>query len=70
MTLLGDLNANALTLSLSDVLAASNTTDTLVVQGGTTDSVNLDGTWSLLDTVAWHGASYSVQVPLIRSPIS
>lgn len=57
---LGDLNANVLSLSVNDVLAASGTTDTLVVQGGTTDSVNLDGTWSLLNTVAWHGASYSV----------
>ena len=57
---LSDTNANALTLTLSDVLGTSSTSDTLKVQGGTGDSVVLDATWSLISNVTFGGAQYSV----------
>ncbi|MNH72213.1 hypothetical protein D3C73_243720 [compost metagenome] len=58
---LGDQYANTLTLSLADVLAASDTTDVLVVQGGTTDTVTLtDSGWSVVGNQIWRGDTYQV----------
>ncbi|WP_411705273.1 Ig-like domain-containing protein, partial [Edaphovirga cremea] len=58
---LGDNYANTLTLSLADVLATSDTTDVLVVQGGSTDAVTLtDGGWSVVGNQIWRGDTYQV----------
>ena len=58
---LGDNYANTLTLTLDDVLAASDTTDVLVVQGGSTDIVSLADTgWSSIGTQIWRGDTYQV----------
>ncbi|WP_283957803.1 type I secretion C-terminal target domain-containing protein [Variovorax sp. 3P27G3] len=57
---LGDKNANTLKLSLSDVLGASGTTDTLVVLGGRTDRVVLEDSWSLAGSQVWRGEKYNV----------
>jgi hypothetical protein len=57
---LGDQNANTLTLTVADVLAASESSDALVVQGGAGDTVNLDGGWHSIGTQMWRGETYQV----------
>jgi hypothetical protein len=58
---LGDTEINQLTLSLSDVLGASSTTDQLLVQGGAGDTVDLDlAKWSTAATQTYKGESYAV----------
>jgi hypothetical protein len=58
---LGDSGTNQLTLSLSDVLGASSTTDQLLVQGGAGDTVDLDlAKWSTAATQTYKGESYAV----------
>nr|WP_282705589.1 Ig-like domain-containing protein [Budvicia aquatica] len=58
---MGDEYANVLSLTLQDVLNASDTTDVLVVQGGVTDSVNLTDTgWYSVGSQIWRGDTYQV----------
>ncbi len=58
---LGDKNANQLTLTLNDVVNASDTTDVLVIQGGSSDSVNLtDAGWYSVGSQIWRGDTYQV----------
>jgi hypothetical protein len=49
--LVAGAGTNQLTLTASDVLAMSTTTNTLTVEGDTADSV-LSGGWSLVGTAA------------------
>ena len=66
---LGDTNANTLTISLADLLAVTDDTNggtnkTLVIQGGTTDKVDIDlnaaTAWAAEGNVTWHGQIYTV----------
>ena len=60
---LGDANPNTLTLSLSDVLGASTTSDSLVILGGPGDQVDINmSDWSLAGTAALRGESYNVYI--------
>ncbi|MFN7098586.1 MAG: hypothetical protein ACK4PR_13690, partial [Gammaproteobacteria bacterium] len=51
-----DASANTLTLSLGDVLSISDTTDTLFVDGNSSDHVVTTDTWSVGGTEV-HGAN-------------
>ncbi|KAB2723295.1 Ig-like domain-containing protein [Brucella intermedia] len=57
---LGNEYANTLTLTLEDVLGASETTDTLFVRGGEDDNVVLDEGWELVGSEEWQGETYAV----------
>ncbi|WP_454903847.1 Ig-like domain-containing protein [Variovorax gossypii] len=67
---LGDKNANILKLTLADVLGASGTTDTLLVQGGRSDQVVIEDTWSLAAKQEWRGETYNVYTNRLDSAAS